>query len=143
MSIFLCSVCGYVSFGNVPAVCPVCHASEEKFTQKDNLFKESAEKSPEGAGKHRPVISVVKDCKLVDVPCTDILIKVGEIAHPMEEKHFIQNIDCYVDNVFVSRVYFTPSVNAAAAVHLKINGIKVRVVEHCNLHGWWESEASL
>jgi superoxide reductase len=143
MSIYLCSICGYVSFGVVPEKCPVCESPKDKFEQKDNLFKESKEKSPEGAGKHLPVITVSKDCKIVGGACVDISIKVGEVAHPMEEKHFIVFIDCYVDDKWVSRNTFSPNVFAAGIVHLKTKGSKFKAVEHCNLHGWWESEIAL
>jgi superoxide reductase len=143
MSLYLCSVCGYVSFGSAPAVCPVCFSPADKFKQNDNLFNESREKSPEGAGKHQPVIVVNKECKLVGPSCVDVHVKVGEVAHPMEEKHFITFIDCYIDDVWAGRMMLTPSLNAAAAYHLKATGSKIRVVERCNIHGWWMSEAAL
>jgi superoxide reductase len=143
MSLYLCSICGYVSFGSAPEQCPVCMSPKEKFEQKDNLFKESKEKSPEGAVKHQPVITVNKDCKVVGGACVDITIKVGEAAHPMEEKHFITFIDCYVDEKWVSRIMLTPNVFAAGTVHLKASGSKFKAVERCNVHGWWESEATI
>ena len=141
MDLYLCSICGHIAFSQAPAACPVCHAPKEKFEKKNDIFTESKEKSPEGAAKHTPVVTVIKECKLVDNTCIDILVKVGEVKHPMEEKHFILNVDCYLDDVFITRVMFTPSVNAATAIHLKATGKKIRVVEHCNLHGWWEAEA--
>jgi len=143
MDLFICSVCGHIAYNQAPASCPVCYAPKEKFKQNNNVFAESREKSPEGSAKHTPVITMVSECKIVDASCRDIIIKIGEVKHPMEEKHFIQNIDCYLDDVYISRIMFTPSVNAAAVVHLKAEGKKIRVVEHCNLHGWWEAEASL
>jgi superoxide reductase len=143
MSLYLCSVCGYVAFGGAPEKCPVCQSPKDKFEQRDNLFTESKEKSPEGAVKHVPVITVSKDCKIVGGACVDISIKVGETAHPMEEKHFIVFIDCYVDDKWISRMMLSPEVFAAGIVHLKARGSKFKAVEHCNLHGWWEKEVSL
>jgi rubrerythrin len=32
---YLCPVCGYIEFGQPPAVCPVCGAKAEKFVQVD------------------------------------------------------------------------------------------------------------
>ena len=45
MNIFICSVCGHIEFESSPDKCPVCFASQEKFTQNDAIFKESEEKS--------------------------------------------------------------------------------------------------
>lgn len=143
MNLFVCTVCGYIAFNQAPEKCPVCMSPKEKFDQKNNLFTESMEKSPEGAIKHTPVITVVKECKLIDNTCIDVIIKIGEVKHPMEEKHYILNVDCYLDDEYISRVMFTPSVNAAAVIHLKASGKKIRAVEHCNIHGWWQAEASL
>jgi superoxide reductase len=142
VKIYLCSTCGYVSFSTAPEQCPVCGSPADKFDQKDNLFTESQEKSPEAAVKHIPVVTVVKECKLVGGSCVDVLVKIGEVAHPMEEKHFIQFIDCYVDDRFIARMHLTPQSYAAAVFHLKTTGSKIRVVEHCNIHGWWQTETS-
>lgn len=143
MKLFLCSICGYVAFDEVPEKCPVCESPKDKFEQKDNIFTESSEKSPEAAVKHIPVINVIKECKLVGGSCVDIVVKVGEVQHPMEEKHFIQFIDCYIDRKFAGRAHLTPALYAATAFHLKNTGSKVQIVEHCNVHGWWMSESSL
>ena len=143
MNLLVCSVCGHVVFGTAPEFCPVCHAPKEKLEQNNSVFTDSAAKSPEASVKHVPVVQVVKECKLVEPGCIDVIIKVGEVKHPMEEKHFIQFVDTYVDDLFVSRTSFTPAVNAATAVHLKVSGKKVRVVERCNIHGWWQAEADL
>lgn len=143
MSINVCSVCGHVVFGNAPDNCPVCFAPKDKFKQNDNLFKESKEKSPEGAVKHTPVVNVSKECKLIGGSCIDVTVKVGEVAHPMEEKHSIQFIDCYADDKYITRIHLTPSVFAAGAVHIKSGASKFKAVEFCNLHGYWEVETSL
>lgn len=143
MKLFVCSVCGHIEFDAAPEKCPVCESPKEKFDQKDNVFTESREKSPEAAVKHIPMITVIKECKLIGGSCVDVVVKIGEVIHPMEEKHFITFIDCYVDKKFVSRVHLTPSVYAAAVFHLKGSGAKIQIVENCNIHGWWESEVSI
>ena len=144
MSIFVCSVCGFLDFGNGSAACPVCKAPKEKFIRKDSVFTEAAEKSKEAAVKHIPAITVNKQCNLIsEQPCFDIIVRIGQTLHPMETAHFIQFIDCYVDNVYVSRIVLTPGVFAAGCFHLKTHGAKVTIVENCNLHGYWKSEVSL
>lgn len=142
MSIFICQVCGHVEFNSAPDKCPVCFAS--KFNQNDSVFEESMEKSKEGAVKHIPHIVVNKECGLIpEEPCTDILVRVGKTLHPMAENHFIQWIDCYIDNKYVSRIMLTPDTHPSVVFHLKSSGSKITIVEFCNLHGLWKSDANL
>jgi superoxide reductase len=144
MSIFICRGCGHIEFGEAPERCPVCGAPKTSFNQNDNVFIESEEKSKEAAVKHIPAVTVKKECGLIPGQgCVDIIVRIGETVHPMEEAHFIQWIDCYVDDQYVSRVYLTPGVYAAGCFHLKTSGSKVRIVEQCNLHGHWQAEAEL
>ena len=144
MSIFICRVCDHIEFGEAPERCPVCGAPKTSFNQNDNIFVEAEEKSKEAAVKHIPAITVKKECGLIPGQgCVDIIVRIGETVHPMEEAHFIQWIDCYVDNQYISRVYLTPSVYAAGCFHLKNTGSKVRIVERCNIHGHWQAEAAL
>ena len=144
MKVFLCRVCGHAAFDNQPAACPSCGAGGENFSAHDTIFEESMEKSKEGAHKHVPEITINKECGLLPgESCTDVIVRIGETLHPMEEKHHIEFIDCYVDGAFISRVYLTPGVYAAGCFHLKAGGSRVRVVEHCNIHGYWQAEADL
>ena len=144
MNIFICKVCGHIEFEQAPENCPVCFAPKTSFNQNNNVFTESAEKSKEGAAKHIPQVDVAKKCGLVpEQTCTDILVRIGEVLHPMEEKHFIQFIDCYVDKKYVSRIMLTPDTWASVVFHLKNTGSKVTIVEQCNLHGHWIAEADL
>lgn len=144
MGIFICAVCGYVEFGSAPANCPVCRAPKEKFSRNDRVFIEAEEKSKEAAVKHVPSIIVNKSCGLIpEQPCADLLVRIGKTLHPMEPAHFIQWMDCYVNDQYVCRVMLTPGVNPAACFHLKKTGSKVRIVEFCNLHGHWQAEAQI
>ncbi len=144
MSLFICAVCGHVEFGSAPDKCPVCFAPQEKFTQNDKHFSDNASKHAEGADKHSPVISVTRKCGLVpENPCVDVTVRIGKILHPMEPAHRINWIDCYVDKLFVTRVFLTPYVNPVTCFHLKAQGSSVRIVESCNLHGSWMSEEGL
>jgi desulfoferrodoxin-like iron-binding protein len=144
MSIFVCKVCGHIEFGSAPDNCPVCFAPKTSFQQKDNVFTESEEKSKEASPKHIPSIKVVKECGIIpEENCTDVIVRIGEKLHPMEEAHFISFIDCYIDDKYVSRVMLSPGVWASAVFHVKKAGAKVTIVEKCNIHGWWKSEAPL
>ncbi len=142
MNIFICKVCGHVEFNSAPEACPVCFA--KTFEQNNNVFIDSEEKSKEGAVKHIPAVQVVKKCGLIpEETCTDILVRIGETLHPMEEKHHIMFIDCYIDDKYSSRILLTPNTWAAVVFHIKTSGSKVTIVERCNLHGFWKAEASL
>ncbi len=144
MSILICGICGHIAFGSAPDNCPVCGASKNNFSQNDTVFEDAMEKSKEGAVKHIPSVTVNKTCGLVpENTCWDVIVRVGETLHPMEEKHFIQWIDCYVDDKYVSRIQLTPGTNPAVIFHLKAAGSKVKIVEMCNLHGHWQAEADL
>ena len=144
-SIFVCSVCGHVEFGAAPDACPVCHAPKEKFIGNDELFsdhKTDAEYK-ELSEKHTPVVSISKKPGLIkEQPVWEVAVRVGAHLHPMEREHWIQWIDCYVDDRYISRIFLTPGSEPAAAFFPKANGSKIRVVEHCNLHGHWEHNAA-
>ena len=144
MAIFICSMCSHIEFGKAPDKCPVCMSPREKYSQNDNVFTESEEKSKEAAIKHIPSITINKECKLIpELSCTDIIVRIGKAIHPMEAAHYIRFIDCYVDDAHVSRVMLSPGVFAGACFHLKTKGNKVRIVENCNIHGYWQLEGQL
>jgi superoxide reductase len=145
MKYFICQVCGHIAFENIPDNCPVCGSPKEKYIQNDNVFAESKAKSPEADAKHIPFVVIEKECGLIkDTTCSDAHIKIGQVTHPMEAKHYIVFVECYLDNVYVARFEFTPNgVNPAGALHIKNPAKKLTVVERCNIHGYWMSETSL
>ena len=145
MAIFVCQVCGHIEFNNAPDNCPVCFAQKDQFMQNDNIFRESEEKSPEAAVKHIPSIKVEKACGLIpEESCVDILIRVGETLHPMQDSHYIQFIDCYIDNNYIERIFLSPNgVYPAGCVHLKSDRGKFTSIEKCNLHGYWKADTDI
>jgi superoxide reductase len=144
MSIHICTVCGHIEFADLAALCPVCKSPKEKYSPNDRIFEESAEKSKEAAVKHIPIITLNKTCGLIsEQACVDITVRVGATLHPMETAHFIQFIDCYLDNVHMARGMLTPGVFAAGCFYLKSRGSKVVIVENCNIHGYWKTEVTL
>ena len=145
MSLFICQVCGHIEFDGAPENCPVCWAPKDKFTQNDNVFKEAEEKSPEAPVKHVPAITIDKKCGLIpEDSCTDVHVRIGKTIHPMEEKHFIQFIDCYIDKKFAGRAFLSPNgLFPATAFHLKVDSGTVTIIEFCNLHGHWMAEEAM
>ncbi len=146
MKTFVCKVCGHVEFGEAPMNCPVCGVPKQNFEEKPDIIHKPGEAETQGESerKHIPSIVVVKTCGLIPQGCMDVHVKVGEIEHPMLKEHYIIFIDFYLDKKYLSRVYLTPErLHPAAALHLKANVGVLTAVEHCNVHGYWMSEANL
>jgi superoxide reductase len=142
MKIYICQVCGHLAFNNLPDTCPVCGAEKDKFLQNDAIFKESIQKSPEAEVKHVPAMTVNKSCSLIpESGCMDVIVRIGKVMHPMEEKHYIRFIDAYQNDKFIARMELTPlGVYPAACFYLKEAGGKITIVENCSIHGYWKSE---
>ena len=142
MELYICQSCGHVALNKKPEQCPVC--ATKVFQQNDALFKESAEKSGEASVKHIPAVTVNTSCGFIpENDCVDVMVRIGATLHPMEEKHYIQFIDCYGDGTYLGRQYLTPGLNPAACFHLKAGLKTVTVIENCNIHGYWMTEQSL
>ncbi len=76
--------------------------------------------------KHVPVIEKTAD---------GIKVKIGSVAHPMEEKHYIEWIEIIVDGK-TYRQFLKPG-DAPEAV-FKIDGSQITAREYCNIHGLWK-----
>jgi superoxide reductase len=66
-----------------------------------------------------------------------ITVKVGSVAHPMEEAHYIQWVELLADGK--SYTQFLKPGDAPEAV-FNIEADKVTAREYCNLHGHWKAE---
>ena len=118
--LYKCSICGnvveVVQQGAPALVC--CHQSMEKLEAKT----EDAAKE-----KHVPVIEAFGE---------GILVKVGSIEHPMEEKHLIRFIEVLTKDQ-VLKAELLPGQKPAAEFSIKLEDV-VEVREYCNLHGLWK-----
>ena len=125
--VYKCEICGNIievlHGGTGQLVC----CGEPMKLLKENTVDASLE-------KHVPIISK---------PSQGVLVQIGSIPHPMEEKHFIQFIDCYQNERYLGRAMLSPGVYPAACFHLKEPTGKVTITEHCNLHGYWKTEIEL
>ena len=79
--------------------------------------------------KHVPVIEKVDG---------GIKVKVGDVPHPMEEKHYIQWIELIADGK--SYHQFLKPGDAPEAV-FTISASQLTAREYCNLHGLWKATA--
>jgi superoxide reductase len=63
-------------------------------------------------------------------------VKVGSVAHPMEEKHYIEWIELIADGK-AYREFLKPG-DIPEAI-FKIDASQVTAREYCNLHGLWKA----
>lgn len=120
MEVYKCEVCGNIVEvlvgGKGELVC--CNQPMKKMTE--NTVDAAKE-------KHVPVIEKAGN---------GIKVKVGSVAHPMEEKHYIQFIELIVDGKLY-RQFLAPG--QAPEAFFEITGDKVTAREYCNLHGLWKA----
>jgi len=119
--IYKCEICGniveIVHVGGGKLIC----CGKEMTLLVENTVDASKE-------KHVPIIEKIEN---------GYRIKVGSVEHPMEEKHFIEFIEIYNENVLY-RKYLKPGEKPSADFPELENKIVAR--EYCNLHGLWKSE---
>lgn len=119
--VYKCFVCG-----NIVAV---MHASEGELVCCGQPMKMMKEGSTDGAQeKHVPVIEKTAD---------GYKVKVGSVAHPMEDSHWIEWIEIIADGKSY-RQFLKPGQPAEADFCIKADKITAR--EYCNLHGHWKAE---
>jgi len=78
--------------------------------------------------KHVPVIESVDG---------GIKVKVGSVAHPMEEKHYIVFIEVLTNNQIL-RAELAPNQAPEAIFSVKADDV-LEVREYCNVHGLWKA----
>jgi superoxide reductase len=77
--------------------------------------------------KHVPVIEKTEG---------GVKVKVGSVAHPMQEDHYIEWIEIVADGKSY-RQFLKPG-DAPEAVFL-VDAANITAKEYCNLHGYWKS----
>jgi superoxide reductase len=77
-----------------------------------------------------------KHVPVVEKTAYGFLVKIGSVAHPMEEKHYIEWIEALADGR-VCRKFLKPGEKPEAEFYVKSETITAR--EYCNLHGLWKS----
>jgi len=119
LQIYKCEVCGNIvemlHEGKGELVC--CN-------QPMKLFKENTVDA--AREKHVPVKEVAAGV---------IRVKVGDVPHPMEEKHYIEWIEIISDGK-AYRQFLKPGDAPEAEFH--VEGGQITVREYCNLHGLWK-----
>jgi superoxide reductase len=91
------------------------------------MVKLEAKTEDVGKEKHVPV---------VEISGSGILVKVGSVPHPMEEKHYIKFIEVLTKNQ-VLRAELAVGQEPTAEFAVKPADVLL-VREYCNLHGLWK-----
>lgn len=120
LQVYKCELCGNIV--------EVLHGGDGELVccgQPMGLFKENTVDAAKE--KHVPVIEKVDG---------GYKVKVGSVAHPMEEKHFIEWVEIIADGK-VYREFLCPG--QAPEAEFEINATTVAAREYCNLHGLWKA----
>ncbi len=120
LEIYKCEVCGNIV--------EVLHAGAGELVccgQPMKLFKENTVDAAKE--KHVPVIEKVAN---------GYKVKVGSVAHPMEEKHYIEWIELIAGGK-AYRQFLKPG--DAPEAFFAVDAEKVTAREYCNLHGLWRN----
>ena len=119
--VYKCNLCG-----NIVAV---THAGNGEMSCCGAPMKLMKEGTTDGAKeKHIPVI---------EKTANGYKVKVGSVAHPMEEAHWIEWIELIADGKSY-RQFLKPG--QAPEAEFLIKADKVTAREYCNLHGHWKAE---
>jgi superoxide reductase len=120
--VYKCEICGNIievlHVGAGELVC--CNKPMQLLKEKTN---------EEGLNeKHIPSLEIHLD---------KIIVKIGEVSHPMEENHFIEWIEV-LSNKESYKHFLKPGDSPIAEFNLLGKNIKIRA--YCNLHGLWSKE---
>ncbi len=77
-----------------------------------------------------------KHVPVVEKTAQGFKVKVGEVAHPMEEKHYIQWVEIIADGK-AYRQFLNPGEAPEAIFTITADQVTAR--EFCNLHGLWKA----
>ena len=120
--VYKCSVCGNII--------KVVHASGGTLVCCGQPMELQQEKTTDaGREKHVPV---------VEKTAKGIMVKIGSVPHPMEEKHYIEWVEVRAgDKICIKG--FKPGEKPEAEFPVADTGLKVRAF--CNVHGLWTNKA--
>ncbi len=120
MEVYKCDLCGLQVEVIKAGACPPACCGRTMLLMHENTSDGAKE-------KHVPVVSVQGD---------GILVKVGEIPHPMEPDHYIEWIEV-INGSYVNRYQLRPGEAPQAAFYVPMQpGLVIRAC--CNRHGLWK-----
>ena len=120
LEIYKCECCGNIV--------EVLHEGKGELVCCEKTMKLFTENTVDAAReKHVPVI---------EETANGVRVKVGSVAHPMEEKHQIDWIEIIADGKAYRQ--FLKSGEPPEAL-FEVKGDKITAREYCNLHGLWKA----
>lgn len=120
LGIYKCEKCGNIA--------EVLHGEKPSMSCCNQPMTLMTENTVDAAlEKHVPVIEKIEG---------GYLVKVGSVAHPMEDKHFIEWIELNAEGT-VYRKFLNPGDTPEATFLTDADNVTAR--EYCNLHGFWKS----
>ena len=118
--VYRCNVCGNIT--------EVLHTGEGELVCCGQPMELLQEKTADvGLEKHIPVIEATD---------SGTKVKVGDVPHPMEEKHYIEWLEVITDGDSYRR--FLKAGDKPEA-EFEIRPQQVAAREYCSVHGLWES----
>ena len=121
LEIYKCELCGNIV--------EVLHAGEGELVCCGQAMKLYEENTVDAAKeKHVPVIEKIDG---------GYKVCVGSVAHPMEEKHYIEWIEISTEKGS-SKKFLKPGEKPQANFPVKAENIKARM--YCNIHGLWKNK---
>ena len=118
--VYRCNVCGNIV--------EVLHAGKGELVCCGQPMELLQEKTADvGLEKHVPVVETTD---------RGIKVKVGDVPHPMEEKHHIEWVEVLTDGGSYRR-FLKPGDRPEA--EFEIGAQKVAAREYCNIHSLWKS----
>lgn len=119
LELYKCNVCGNIV--------EVTHASAGTLVCCNQNMQLLSENTVDAAQeKHVPVVEKVDG---------GYTVRVGEVAHPMDDNHYIEWIELIAGNV-VQRKYLEPGQAPEATFATDAKDVYAR--EYCTLHGNWK-----
>ena len=119
LQIYKCSICGNIV--------EVLHGGAGELVCCGEPMELLDEKTADtGKEKHVPVIEKIDG---------GYKVKVGDVPHPMEEKHYIEWIELLADGK-AYRQFLKPAMAPEAVFHVEGDSVSAR--EYCNVHGLWK-----
>ncbi len=120
LQVYKCELCGNII--------EILHGGKGEIACCDKPMVLMSENTVDAAKeKHVPVLEKISG---------GAKVKVGEVAHPMEEKHSIEWIEIIADGK-VYRQFLSPGDTPEATFAVEAAQISARA--YCNLHGLWKA----
>jgi superoxide reductase len=120
LEVYKCGVCGNII--------EVLHAGKGNLVCCGKPMNLLVENTVDAAKeKHVPVIEKIDG---------GVKVKVGAVAHPMEEKHWIEWVEIIADGK-TYRQYLNPG--EVPEVIFNVTADQITAREYCNIHGLWKA----